>query len=271
MLYLSHVPRPPLCDFVEYLWLLSDAPAHAKERIVPSGTLELVINLREDAIRIYDRTRTDECKTFPGMVVSGAYSDFFVIDTAEHALMMGVHFKPGGAFPFLRVRVEELSDRHVEVQSLWGIRARELREQLCAALTHEHRFRLLETALLERARGPLKHRGAVQVALDRFENEGARIGDVAASVGLSHRHFIELFRAEVGMTPKTFCRVRRFQRALTMVRRSQSPDWAKLATRCGYFDQSHLIREFLAFSGFAPSEFVRRASEDVKENHLVLG
>jgi AraC-like DNA-binding protein len=250
--------------------LLSDVAGHAKERIVPSGTLELVINLRDDAIRIYDRTRASVCRTFPGIVVSGAYTDFFVIDTAEHALMMGVHFKPGGALPFLGARADELTDRHVDVESLWGATAKELRERLCAATTHQHRFRVLETALLERARWPWKHRAEVQVALAYFEN-GAKVGDVARRVGLSHRHFIELFTAEVGMTPKVFCRVRRFQRALAALGPGEPHDWAHLASRCGYFDQSHLIRDFVAFSGFGPCEFVSHRNDRLKENHLAVG
>jgi AraC-like DNA-binding protein len=269
MLYLSYRPHPLLRDVIDYLWLLSDAPGHAKERIVPSGTLELVINLREDAIRIYDRTKPSVCRTFPGIVVSGAYTDFFVIDTAEHALMMGVHFKPGGAMPFLGARADELTDRHVDVESLWGASAKELRERLCAATTHQHCFRILETALLDRTRSPLKHRDEVQMALACFEN-GAKVGDVADRIGLSHRHFIDLFTAEVGMTPKVFCRVRRFQRALSALGPRDPPDWANLASRCGYFDQSHLIRDFVAFSGFGPTEFVSHRNDRLKENHLVL-
>jgi glyoxylase I family protein len=57
MLYQTYVPGPPLRDLVEYLWTFSDAPPHQREVIVPSGTLELVINLRDDEIRIY-RTRS---------------------------------------------------------------------------------------------------------------------------------------------------------------------------------------------------------------------
>jgi hypothetical protein len=64
--------RPALSDdFVERLWLFSDAPPHSKERIVPSGTVELVINLHEDAVRIYDSAQPHCCKRFSGAVVSG--------------------------------------------------------------------------------------------------------------------------------------------------------------------------------------------------------
>jgi len=87
MLFLKYAPEPSLREFVEYLWLLSDAPGHSRERILPTGTLELVVNLREDEIRIYDEAGA--CRRFSGAVISGAYSRPFVIDTDEHALTMG--------------------------------------------------------------------------------------------------------------------------------------------------------------------------------------
>src|SRR5262245_39198408 len=145
MLFLKHAPGPPVSDFAEYLWLLSDAPPHATERILPTGTLELVINLREDRIRIYDDAGM--CRRLSGSVISGAYSRPFVIDTAEHALAMGVHFHPGGAFPFTRSAPGELADGHVDLELLWGSRAAELRERLSSAGTHRDRFRILESAL----------------------------------------------------------------------------------------------------------------------------
>jgi hypothetical protein len=98
---LSYRPVPPLKGLVENLWSLSDAPAHTRERIMPSGTIELVINLDEDEFRIYGAAGSKPPKRFPGAMVSGAYSGPFVIDTREHASIMGVHFAPGGALPFL--------------------------------------------------------------------------------------------------------------------------------------------------------------------------
>jgi hypothetical protein len=102
--YLTHQPAPPLADYVEYIWLLRDAPAHRREQIIASGTMELVINLHEDEFRIY-RSATDErCARYGGAIVSGAYGGAgFVTDTLQHACVLGVHFRPGGAFPFLDV------------------------------------------------------------------------------------------------------------------------------------------------------------------------
>src|SRR5690349_9821974 len=86
MQYSIHRPRSPLNGPVDYLWALNDAPAHARERIVPSGTMELVINLDEDELRIYDPAAAREgCRRFRGALVSGCYSAPFEVDTREHA------------------------------------------------------------------------------------------------------------------------------------------------------------------------------------------
>ncbi len=268
MFYRSYTPAPPLSGFVDRLWLCSGAPPHRRERILPTGTIELVVNLHEDEIRIYDPTHPDRCTRMSGAILSGAYSRFFVIDPLQHASILGVHFKPGGAFPFLGVPAGELADKHIDIETLWGRSARELRERLCDATKPAERFSLMENALLSRLRQLPEHHGAVPVALDAFElgDAEARVRNVARRVGLSQRRFIQVFAAEVGMTPKLYGRVRRFQRARALAR--QAPDWARVAVDCGYFDQSHLIRDFLAFSGLTPAEYIRRQSGDVLPNHV---
>jgi AraC-like DNA-binding protein len=269
MVSLIHTPGPPLSGFVDNLWSFSDVPLHAKERIVPSGTLELVINLHEDELRIYDSVDAERCKRFSGAMVSGAYRGFFVIDTREHASVMGVHFKPGGALPFLGAPPGALADTHVDLEALWGRRpASVLRERLCAAAAPAHRFRILEEALLERLLRPVRRHRAVQAALHQLAH-GRSVHEVAADVNLSHRRFIEVFTAETGLTPKLFARVRRFQRALALAAHA-SPDWSQLALECGFFDQSHMIRDFVDFSGFSPAELLHHRSEHVRENHLAL-
>lgn len=268
--YRSRTPAPPLSDFVDRLWLCSDLPQHAGERILPSGTIELVVNLHEDEIRIYDSSHPSRMKRFSGAVISGAYGGFFVIDALQHVSMMGVHFRPGGAFPFLGLPAGELADTHVDLHSLWGSPARELRERLCAAATPAERFARMEEALVRRLQAPLKQHGAVPAALAMFERTGggASVREVARSVGLSQRRFIQVFAAEVGLTPKLYCRVGRFQRARELVRQSTAPDWAEVAVACGYCDQSHLIRDFQAFSGLSPSAYLRQSSEHVLPNHV---
>src|ERR1700749_4428273 len=125
MLYVTHLPRPPLNQFVELFWLYDGfAPrVHKKERLMPDGSVELVINLKEDETRIYDREDHSKCDRLPGSVLCGPHSSFFVIDTAEQDSVLGIHFKPGGVFPFFKQPACELHNLHISLADLWGAEA----------------------------------------------------------------------------------------------------------------------------------------------------
>jgi AraC-like DNA-binding protein len=279
MLFRSHKPAPPLSNFIENLWLYDgyDSP-HFKERIFPSGTFELVFSLRGDELRIYKAAQSDQCERFSGAIVSGPYNGFFVTDTAEEASVMGVHFKPGGAFPFLEPAAYELADSHIDLEAIWGRTVAEMREQLSETTSPTRRLLLLEKLLVSRLLRAQPHHSAVSLALDRFAQAGGRTRtcELARQAGLSQKRFIDVFRSEVGLSPKLFNRVVRFQRVLTTVHANSVPDWTQLALDYGYFDQAHLIRDFRAFSGLSPVDYLHRLRElgtqglHVKFNHLPL-
>src|SRR5262249_31080877 len=259
----THIPGPPLNEFIDRFWLCSDTPSHPRERILPSGTVELVINLTDDEIRIYDPSAAARARRYPGAVVSGPYSNFFLIDPLQHASIIGVHFRPGRAVPVLGVPACELADAHVALENLWGRTAAELRERLCTAAAPAKRFAVLEEVLLGRLRQPRPRHGAIPIALDAFEqaDTAVKVRDVARRVGLSQRRFIQIFTAEVGLTPKLYGRVRRFQRVRELVRTATELDWALLALACGFFDQSHLIRDFEEFTGLSPVGYVKQMTK----------
>lgn len=269
MLFRAQTPRPLIARFVERFWECSDVPAHQRERILPSGTFELVFNLREDEIRIYNPL-TSDYRRFSGAVVSGPYSGCFLIDPLQHAAMMGVHFRPGGAKPFLRIPSHELADAHANLDVFWGKAAQELRERLCAANCCRQRFTILEDALVTRLSDSFQAHSAVAVALEMIDRTGgaARTRDMANRVDLSQRRFIQLFSTEVGLTPKLFSRIRRFEHVRKIVENVHQSDWALVAARCGYADQSHLIRDFHEFSGLSPVNYLRRDTTQVLPNHV---
>ncbi len=86
--------------------------------------------------------------------------------------------------------------------------------------------------------------------------------------GVSERRFIELFRRQVGLAPKLYSRVRRFQAALRRIPTVTEVDWADLALACGYFDQAHLIHEFRSISGLSPVEYLGLRTEHL--NHVPI-
>lgn len=261
MQHVSIAPKPPLAEFIEQFWHFTDAPGHHKVRVVPSGTIELVFNLEEDELGIFDTEAPRSYKSFSGAFFAGAYARPVFIDSRRH--VMGVHFKPGGAFRFLGIPAIELVDIHVDLNALWGSFASQLREQLCAVANPVQRFAILEKALVSRLKCTPKGHPAVREALAIFSKDAGKtkIRDLAAQLGLSQRYFIKVFSNQVGITPKMFARVQRFHSAIDLTSGNPTPNWAEIAATCGYFDQSHLIHDFQTLSGLTPSDFRRQHAQ----------
>jgi AraC-like DNA-binding protein len=266
--YAFRRPSGPLADFVEQIWFFEGyVRPHAKERLLPDGSSELIIHLSEDEIRVWDPLDTTYCERLDGAVLIGPQSRYFVIDTAEQQSVMGVHFRPGGAFPFVRLPLDELHGLHVSLRDLWGGFARDLREQILALGSTEARFDLLEEALLARMLRPESCHDAVRHALWRFRDQ-RRVAEVVDETGLSQRRFIELFRRQVGLPPKMYCRVRRFQRVVRGLPLGRPIDWAETALDAGYSDQAHLIHDFRSISGISPGTWAAIRTEHT--NHVPL-
>ena len=247
---------------VEYLWESHGAPGHARERVVPTGTLELVVSLVDGRGRIYSADGT--VQSVSGAMVSGAYRRPFTFDTHDHASVVGAHLRPGYAGLVLGVPPSKLVDRHVDLDALWGGRAHELREQLRATITTEERFRILEETLISRLSDRRVH-PTVPYALEALAHPQARVASIAKSAGISQRTLIEHFTSAVGLTPKRFGRIVRFHRAAALAR-SGPFDWARVAHESGYYDQAHLIHDFRELAEVTPSDLAR-ASTHVKEHH----
>ena len=253
-------PAPPLAAFVESLWHFAGGQfAHSRERILPSGKPQLLINLDEDELRSWHGPRLHRTR---GAALAGLFTRHFTIDTAEQRAIVGVSFHPGGAFPFFAVPADAVSEQHVELHNLWGRDGALLRERLLELPTPHARLQLLEKLLLRLAVRPLHFDPALAFALDALEG-GAAISSLVTRLGTTPRRFIREFSQAVGLTPKRWQRVRRFQRVLGAV----GTDWAQVALECGYFDQAHLIHDFHAFSGISPSGYRPAASG---RNHVPL-
>jgi AraC-like DNA-binding protein len=267
MILRRHIPAPPLDRFVEFFWYYADWDgAHPMERVLPDGTFELVINLRDESRRLFDREESSRYTTFRGGWLSGTHSQYIVIDTLPGASMIGAHFKPGGARPFLEPSAAEFQDQVIAFEAVWGGSARELRERLLAAPGPVAKFHHLEHFLagqLRRSRTNQQRQTRIAWATSRFcqQPQLLTIGAVAAQLGISHKHFIEQFREQVGLTPKRFCRIRRFQQVLAQINSHRVINWAEVACACGYYDQPHFVNDFQAFAGLNPSAY-RSLDED---------
>lgn len=264
-------PDPPLASFVECFWYWEGAPKlHARERLLPNGEATIVFNLREDEIRLYDADDPQRFEACGLVAFSGARTHCFAIDTATEDRVVGIQFHPGGTFPFFRVPAGEMANRLLALELLWRGAAQEIREQLLAAPSVDALFALLERSLMARLARPLELHPAIELERGHICRAPhiATVSGVMKRIGLSQRRFIQLFQDQVGLTPKAFCRVRRFQRVLRTVHRHNSVDWAQVALDGGYYDQSHFIHDFRSFAGLTPAAYLARATEHL--NHVPM-
>ena len=264
MITAHYIPRPPLSDFISVIWYWDGyCQPHPRERLLPNGAMTIAFNLGERP------TSLDSCRTdvTSAQVICGARSTSMIIDTADMVTTLGIQFKPGGGFPFLRMPASELSDQCVPLDDVFGSGAKGLREKLLESPTPAGKFAVAEQWLLSRARQLQRH-PAVAFATERFVGGSFAqpLSSVMERIGYSQRHFNQLFSSEVGLTPKRFLRVRRFQRVITSIAGSESVDWAELALRCGYYDQPHFAHDFRSFAGLTPAEYLANRTPHL--NHV---
>lgn len=270
MFYAAREPRPPLSMFVSQIWYGENSARHSHESFLPTGEFDLVINTRDGVLRIYEPVRINMPAVYSGPLVAGPHSRPYVIDTDQQASLLGVKFRPGGAYAFFGLPVDLLRDQHVPLEEFWGSAAVRLQSEAMAAKTPDARICVLEEAMTARLADARRTHPAVSHAVRRFRTQQGveHVAAVAAEVDLSSRRFIDLFRREIGLPPKLYCRLLRFRRLLRDVALIPATDLTSVALDCGYYDQSHMIREFKAFSGLTPSAF--RDAPGRYDNHVPL-
>ena len=263
-------PSPPLSDFVDFLWLQEGPPPlHALERVVPTGTTEIVISLAT-SLRAGSSDGQALRRIGSAMLV-GAHATPFSIDTEAQRALMGIHFRPGGAYPFFAAPASCFRDARLDLADLWSPTfVSELRDRLHEDPRPAARFAILEHALTTRMVRPLARHPAVAHVLAAVDDApgGIRIATLRQQAGLSARRFIELFEREVGLTPKLFARIRRIQEVIRRVEDANHGGWVEPALAGGFFDQAHLIRDFRDFLDLTPTSYLARRS--AMPNHIVL-
>jgi AraC-like DNA-binding protein len=249
-------PHGPLAEFVESFWTHEGyGGGHARERVLPTATVDLVFALHP--------------LRGPIARVAGPRSECIELDTSEPFSACGVHFKPGGALPFIAEPANELHNQAVDLGAIWGPLAATVEARVWESPKPEHRLLILEEILGSRMCPDRGSHPAVSYALGVIEHSrGTRpIADLADRIGLSTRRFLDLFRSQVGISPKAFSRLRRFAASLDAIGAKSDVDWTDIALTCGYFDQAHFNHDFRAFTGVTPSEYLcTRASR----THLIV-
>jgi len=255
---------PRLAEIVASMWFGEGQVAYQRDRILPSGQSQLLINLGPPQYRI-EPGPPEVRVPFLDVWYSGLHQGPIDTEAPHGNALLGVAFSARGSFPWLGERMDGLTDRIIALADALGDGALALRERLLNTPSMEARFRCVERWLLARLKPRNVVHPAVRWAVDRIAASGGRVAieELATQTGFTRKHLGNLFQNQVGVSPKALARIHRFRGALALLNTGggQVP-WAALAEQCGYYDQSHLINEFRRFTGFSPVELARRDRPD---------
>lgn len=256
MLYTEHQPSPALAEHLECLWFLSSTNSSpgtgATERALPDGCVEWIFHVGSPFQRF---TKAGEWERQPRSFVVGELTRFLLLQPTGDVAVMGVRFRPGGAYRFMPFPLSDFTDSTVPTGDIWGRDGTHLEEAVLGARNNTQRQQLLEEFLLRQLvnTAPRPRFDAAVKEIIRTRGQ-TRVHEVAHGVGWSSRQLERDFGASLGLSPKSFSRIMRFQNLLRLVGEGTLREWANLAIEGGYADQPHMVREFREFTGHTPAD-----------------
>jgi AraC-like DNA-binding protein len=247
----------PLLTYVSHIMVYRETIAPGEEvveRVVPDGAVRIVVNLGD----------APSGGNGPGFVTEaiGPSSSPAMVRLRGRMHGVSVTLRAGAAAAVLGVPAGHLAESVVSLDDLGGRRpVRGLVERLAEQPDDDERIRLLQSWLIESVRRQRASidRTAVGVLQRIVHTSGrASVGELSAGAGLGERRLQQLFQAHIGLAPRTWRRLARLHGCIRALR-SRSAGWADVAAVHGFYDQSHLIREFRDLCGCTPAEFLRQA------------
>jgi AraC-like DNA-binding protein len=270
MIYIERNPHPALAPYIKLFWYTRNPLAqHGLERVLPTAHLQIVMSLARDYLTDCNGSMSGHSAA---SILGGIRSRYQVIDRFDMTELIGVIFRPGGTTPFFPMSAHDAANTEIGLGDLWGRHEARLRDRLRESGHIGEKFRILDAEFLQRLaqRRATQQPPALSLALTAMHgsDEALTVGGISRRIGLSTRRLSEIFREQVGTTPKLYLRILRFQKAVQQLHRGTDVRWMDLALNCGYYDQSHFVNDFREFSGINPTTY--SATRRLWSNHILI-
>ena len=251
------LPSPALAPYVKHYWLLeTDSPIENTERIIPTGNVQMLF-YRGNPILL--SSSQDSRRVNNQSVLCGQYVGYSELSFSGTIRILAVVFHTHSVSTFFRMPVSEFCNQKVSAGELGDRELKELEDRILYEADDRNCICLVEHFLLSRLNPPKEHNLERMLSAIRTINQRGgevRISDLASSVYLSTKQFQRIFTGHIGISPKEFLRIVRFQHALYVLQSTPDISFSQLAYECGFYDQPHLINEFKVFSGYPPKEYL---------------
>lgn len=257
MHYQEIIPGSRLKQYVKcYYSYESDSAVAFEDTVFPSGCMEIIFNLGSGR---WQTAKNEVFENTPHVELWGQIVQPLPIRSIGQNTMLGIRFLPHGAACFLNEKADLFNHQVIDYRDVAGREANILYQHLLEAKTLQQRIVLIDTFLLQKLESIEKKLDKLTVvngAMSELKNHENidNINNVAEKYGISSRYLQKLFLQYTGLTPKLYSKINRFQQSLKLVTKKDA-SLTSIAYDCGYFDQSHFIREFKSFTGLTPSGY----------------
>ena len=254
MRYQEYKPLKELAPWIKLFWVFeSRSNDSVPETIVADGFPELIVHFRSP---FAEEHGVGHFLKQPAAIACGQLTRPLVLHSSCDAGMIGIRFQPSGMAPFLSTPMQALTDARVPAEELF-VDVDQLIEGIVESSNDAERIAACNRFLF-RAFHPDRENLCVRRALESIVLARGRISveSLATLAGRSRRSLELAFQSEVGTSPKMYCRISRFRHILDAVSIDPTANWVHLALDSGFFDQSHLIRDFRRFAGDSPTSFL---------------
>ena len=268
MLFLKARPSPPLAGCIRMLWYASATGlTHARERVLPNGCAQIIISLARESLTDCGADSGEEAlgmaRPMAPAILAGPRRRYDVIHTQDLSELVGIIFRPGGLGPWLRQPAGLFAEQSLSLDAIFP--SQPIRDHLRELRSPIQKLAALDALLTDRLRGRVaERRPATVAALCALRQNSVR--HTSTLSGMSERRLHQIFCEDVGLSPKVWSRVDRFQRILGELYTGADMPWDQLALACGYYDQSHFSNDFRGFSGIDPSTYSRHRG--LWRNHI---
>jgi AraC-like DNA-binding protein len=246
-------------------------PVHTVDRFLPDGNVNIVFDLTDYPKYIYDNDTLKEIQTCRHVWFSGIRNNYITIPSGKDSEMFIINFHKGRSYPFVQMPLNELTDSVVDGDLVLTNEILDLREMILSSTLITQKFYIAENYLVKKFRNKLIVNPFIEFAVNRIISSPGQLSieEISNKVGYSQKHLIKLFKDKVGLTPKGFLKIIRFQKAIEEIAAAKEINWAGIAYESGYYDQAHFINDFKVFSGYTPTGYLQQQYEHL--NYIAVG
>lgn len=255
MEYREYKPQNKLSAFIECYWSAraDQPPFREQESLIPDGTIELMFNFGDD----YAQITNDGKKKVKGSHVIGIRKQSLFITQTQKQDFFCIRFKLGGTYPFFKIPAYLFKNAFFGIDELFGEEYKELEERLSETQNNERRVEITEAYLLGKMDTDNDY-PFVQACSGRLlRSSPKKIHNLAADFNTTYKTIERKFKRVIGLTPEELLKVRRFNKAVHSMYSCRYPSLSAVAIACGYYDQSHFIREFKQLTRYTPRQFLK--------------